>query len=88
MNENSLVEHRIMLPPGAKGTISYIAPSGHYNINEEVIEVEFAGTKKVRLLFAFGVILWLLCTNLRPITRASRSLACVPCRAPGGMCSL
>lgn len=48
VNENSLVEHRIMLPPGAKGTISYIAPSGHYDINEEVIEVEFAGTKKVR----------------------------------------
>mmetsp|Transcript_2647 Transcript_2647/g.5850 ORF Transcript_2647/g.5850 Transcript_2647/m.5850 type:complete len:616 (-) Transcript_2647:437-2284(-) len=44
--ENSLVEHRIMLPPGARGNISYIAPAGHYNINEEVIEVDFQGTKK------------------------------------------
>jgi V-type H+-transporting ATPase subunit A len=45
--ENSLVEHRIMLPPGARGNISYIAPTGHYNIDEEVIEVEFQGAKQV-----------------------------------------
>lgn len=44
--ENSLVEHRIMLPPGARGIITYIAPAGHYNIEEEVIEVDFQGTKK------------------------------------------
>ena len=46
--ENSLVEHRIMLPPGARGNISYVAPAGHYNVEEEVIEVDFQGTKKVR----------------------------------------
>uniref|UniRef100_A0A7R9VXR1 H(+)-transporting two-sector ATPase n=1 Tax=Chlamydomonas euryale TaxID=1486919 RepID=A0A7R9VXR1_9CHLO len=44
--ENSLVEHRVMLPPGARGNITYIAPSGNYNIEEEVIEVEFQGSKK------------------------------------------
>lgn len=48
--ENSLVEHRIMLPPGARGNITYIAPAGHYNIDEEVIEVEFQGAKKVRCM--------------------------------------
>lgn len=48
VHENSLVEHRIMLPPGAKGTITYIAPAGHYNVNEELIEVDFMGQKKVR----------------------------------------
>lgn len=48
MFENSLVEHRIMLPPGARGNISYIAPAGHYSVEEEVIEVDFQGTKKVR----------------------------------------
>ena len=37
-----------MLPPGARGNITYIAPAGQYNINEEVIEVEFQGVKKVR----------------------------------------
>jgi V-type H+-transporting ATPase subunit A len=48
VHENSLVEHRIMLPPGAKGTVSYIAPHGQYNVDEEVIEVDFGGQKKVR----------------------------------------
>lgn len=46
--ENSLIEHRLMLPPGARGTVSYIAPSGHYNVDEEIIEVDFQGQKKVR----------------------------------------
>jgi vacuolar-type H+-ATPase catalytic subunit A/Vma1 len=30
-----------MLPPGARGTISYIAPAGEYTVNDEVIELEF-----------------------------------------------
>jgi V-type H+-transporting ATPase subunit A len=30
-----------MLPPGARGTISYIAPAGEYTVNDEVIEIEF-----------------------------------------------
>lgn len=36
-----------MLPPGARGNISYVAPAGHYNVDEEVIEVDFQGVKKV-----------------------------------------
>jgi V-type H+-transporting ATPase subunit A len=46
VQENTLLEHRIMVPPGARGTISYIAPEGDYNVNEEVIEIDFQGTKK------------------------------------------
>ncbi|KAG2449376.1 hypothetical protein HYH02_005528 [Chlamydomonas schloesseri] len=46
VNENSLIEHRLMLPPGARGTVTYMAPSGHYNVEEEIIEVDFQGTKK------------------------------------------
>eukprot|EP00798_Chlamydomonas_sp_ICE-L_P030939 gene30941-35996_t len=45
VHENTLMEHRVMLPPGARGNISYIAPHGDYNIEEEVIEVDFQGTK-------------------------------------------
>lgn len=48
VQENSLLEHRIMLPPNAQGKISYIAPSGNYNIEENVIEIEFGGQTKVR----------------------------------------
>lgn len=32
---------QVMLPPGARGTISYIAPPGEYTVNDEVIEIEF-----------------------------------------------
>eukprot|EP01023_Acetabularia_acetabulum_P038474 TRINITY_DN368_c0_g1_i10.p1 TRINITY_DN368_c0_g1~~TRINITY_DN368_c0_g1_i10.p1 ORF type:complete len:614 (-),score=165.22 TRINITY_DN368_c0_g1_i10:334-2175(-) len=43
--ENTLLDHKVMLIPQAKGTITYIAPAGNYNINERIIEVEFQGTK-------------------------------------------
>ncbi|ORX61445.1 V-type proton ATPase catalytic subunit A [Hesseltinella vesiculosa] len=42
--ENSLVSnHNIMLPPNARGTISYIAPKGQYTIEDVVLEAEFEG---------------------------------------------
>ncbi|KAI8069984.1 V-type proton ATPase catalytic subunit A [Gongronella butleri] len=42
--ENSLVSnHNIMLPPTARGTISYIAPKGQYTINDVVLEADFEG---------------------------------------------
>jgi len=36
-----LCRTQVMLPPGARGTISYIAPPGDYTVNDEVIEIEF-----------------------------------------------
>ena len=47
VQENSLIEHRIMLPPGARGNVTYIAPAGEYSLEDKVIEVEFGGVKKV-----------------------------------------
>ena len=44
--ENNLIEHRIMLPPNAKGKITYVAPPGNYTVDEKIIEVEFGGEKK------------------------------------------
>ncbi|KAL7741572.1 hypothetical protein ACLKA6_019346 [Drosophila palustris] len=41
VQENSLVEHRLMLPPRAQGRITWIAPAGSYNVDEIVIETEF-----------------------------------------------
>jgi len=41
--ENSLVSHDIMLPPRGRGTITFIAPKGSYDLNEVLLEVEFAG---------------------------------------------
>jgi V-type H+-transporting ATPase subunit A len=44
--ENNLIEHWIMLPPNARGKITRIAPPGEYTLDDEVIEVEFAGERK------------------------------------------
>eukprot|EP01134_Creolimax_fragrantissima_P008313 CFRG8313T1 len=41
VQENALVLHKIIVPPRAKGTVSFIAPEGDYNLNEVVMEVEF-----------------------------------------------
>eukprot|EP00877_Chromochloris_zofingiensis_P001005 jgi/Chrzof1/10905/Cz05g16180.t1 len=46
VHENTLMDHKVMLPPGARGTISYIAPAGSYTINDEIIEIEFQGAKR------------------------------------------
>ncbi|KAF1829234.1 V-type ATPase [Decorospora gaudefroyi] len=44
--ENSLLsEHRIMLPPRAKGTITRIADKGSYTVDEKILELDFNGTK-------------------------------------------
>ncbi|CCD22378.1 H(+)-transporting V1 sector ATPase subunit A NDAI_0A02200 [Naumovozyma dairenensis CBS 421] len=42
--ENSLLEdHKILLPPRARGTITWIAPAGEYTVDEKILEVEFDG---------------------------------------------
>ncbi|KAJ5191869.1 ATPase F1 complex beta subunit/V1 complex C-terminal [Penicillium cinerascens] len=44
--ENSLVnDHKILLPPRARGTITRIAPAGDYTVEEKLLEVEFEGKK-------------------------------------------
>ena len=44
--ENSLLnDHKILLPPRARGTISRIAEKGSYTVDEKILEVEFNGTK-------------------------------------------
>ncbi len=42
--ENSFItEHKIMLPPRARGTIKSIAPAGNYTVDEKILDVEFDG---------------------------------------------
>ncbi|THC90883.1 hypothetical protein EYZ11_009663 [Aspergillus tanneri] len=44
--ENSLVnEHKILLPPRARGTITRIAEPGSYTVEEKLLELEFNGKK-------------------------------------------
>lgn len=44
--ENSLLkDHKIMLGPRARGTITYIAEKGSYGVDDVVLETEFQGEK-------------------------------------------
>ncbi|EED17818.1 vacuolar ATP synthase catalytic subunit A, putative [Talaromyces stipitatus ATCC 10500] len=44
--ENSLLdEHKILLPPRARGTITKIAEAGSYTVDEKILEIEFDGKK-------------------------------------------
>ena len=44
--ENSLLnDHCIMLPPASFGVVTHVAPQGMYNIQEEVLEIEYEGKK-------------------------------------------
>lgn len=44
--ENSLLDdHKILLPPRARGTITRIAEKGSYTVDEKVLELEFDGKK-------------------------------------------
>ncbi|KAF2163449.1 hypothetical protein M409DRAFT_68401 [Zasmidium cellare ATCC 36951] len=46
VKENTLLsDHKIMLPPRARGTIKWIAPKGNYTVEEKLLEVEFEGKK-------------------------------------------
>ena len=45
VQENNLIRHKIMLPPKARGTVTYIAPPGNYTVNDKILETEFDGEK-------------------------------------------
>ena len=46
--ENSLLDdHKILLPPRARGKITHIAEKGSYTVEDKVLEVEFDGNKSV-----------------------------------------
>lgn len=46
VKENSLLEHKVMVQPGARGNVTFIAPAGEYSLEDKVLELEFGGVKK------------------------------------------
>uniref|UniRef100_A0A7D9NJK1 V-type proton ATPase catalytic subunit A n=1 Tax=Xenopus tropicalis TaxID=8364 RepID=A0A7D9NJK1_XENTR len=61
--ENSLIRHKIMLPPRNRGTVTYIAPPGHYDTSDVVLELEFEGVKdKFTMVQVWPV------RSIRPVT--------------------
>lgn len=45
VHENSLIKHKLTLPPKAKGTITFLAEPGTYDITDVILETEFDGEK-------------------------------------------
>ncbi|KAH9426140.1 V-type proton ATPase catalytic subunit A, partial [Dermatophagoides pteronyssinus] len=43
--ENTLIKHKIILPPKARGIVTYIAEPGSYDLNDVVLETDFDGQK-------------------------------------------
>ncbi|KAM9251961.1 V-type proton ATPase catalytic subunit A-like [Cariama cristata] len=54
--ENSLIQHKIMVPPRSWGTVTYIAPPGHYSVSDVVLELDFQGSaEKLTMLQVWPV---------------------------------
>ncbi|XP_032898497.1 V-type proton ATPase catalytic subunit A-like [Amblyraja radiata] len=49
--ENSLIQHRILVPPQARGTVCFIAPPGNYCIKDVVLELELEGVREQLSMF-------------------------------------
>jgi V-type H+-transporting ATPase subunit A len=45
VKENTLILHRLMLPPKLHGTVTYIAEAGNYTVEDDILEIEFDGEK-------------------------------------------
>merc|ERR1712127_658709 len=43
VKENTLIEHRLMVEPKAKGEVTFIAPAGQYTNDETVLKLSFNG---------------------------------------------
>lgn len=43
VQETTLIEHRVMLPPKASGTVKWLAEAGSYTVRDKIICVEFEG---------------------------------------------
>uniref|UniRef100_A0A6M2CLQ8 H(+)-transporting two-sector ATPase n=2 Tax=Rhipicephalus microplus TaxID=6941 RepID=A0A6M2CLQ8_RHIMP len=63
VQENSLLQHKIMLPPKSKGTITYIAEPGNYSVDEKILEIEFDGEKSSYTMMQVWPV-----RNMRPVT--------------------
>jgi len=51
VHENSLIKHKIMLNPKARGTVVRIAEPGNYHVEDTVLETEFEGVVTKHSLF-------------------------------------
>lgn len=45
VEETRMVKLKVLLPPKARGTVTYVAPPGNYTIKDKILETEFDGEK-------------------------------------------
>lgn len=45
VHENRMVKHKMMLPPKARGTVTWMASPGHYTVTDKILEIEFDGER-------------------------------------------
>lgn len=45
VQENTMILHKVMVPPKSMGKITFIATAGSYTIKDEIMELEFNGKK-------------------------------------------
>ncbi|XP_075301171.1 V-type proton ATPase catalytic subunit A-like isoform X4 [Opisthocomus hoazin] len=56
VTENSLMQHKLMVPPRSRGTVTYVAPPGSYSVSDVVLELEFQGVaERLRMLQVWPV---------------------------------
>jgi hypothetical protein len=51
VHENTLVKHKLLLPPRAKGTVTYIASPGNYTVDVSVKSVYTSQFKPLIVIF-------------------------------------
>jgi len=91
--ENTLIGHKLMLPPKDMGTVTWIAEAGSYTLKDKVLEIEFSGKKQSFTMMQFWpvrvprpVISKLSCDT--PLLTGQRVLdGLFPC-ALGGTCAI
>jgi V-type H+-transporting ATPase subunit A len=62
VQENELVDHKIMLPPGKHGRITWMAGPGMYTLKQDVLEIEESGKKERFTMLQFWPV-----RNPRPV---------------------
>jgi len=62
VQENELVDHKIMLPPGKHGRITWMAGPGMYTLKQDVLEIEEGGKKEKFTMLQFWPV-----RNPRPV---------------------
>jgi len=56
VSETSMVDHRVMVPPGVRGELTYIAAEGDYTVEDTIAVVEREGEKyEVKLMHRWPV---------------------------------